>query len=148
MKKIRNLVYKIIKHYSIDNFKEIGNLLFTFFEGKTTAGTIPEGQINKHILVKLSGDFLPIGSLVTQFLGGKWTAESIVAECSVRNKPRTYIQALTDPNGNRSSNTNDLNSLSWFAQIAANAHDRNRESRNTRGASYANHQHRRVMIPA
>lgn len=57
MKKIRHLVYKIIKHHVIDNFKEIGNLLFTFFEGKKTAGTIPEGQINKHILVKLSGDF-------------------------------------------------------------------------------------------
>ena len=148
MEKIRYLIYEIIKYCDISNVNEIITLFFSIVDGKKTAATIPEGQRNERILVKLSGDFLPTGSLVTQFLGGKWTAESIVAKCSVRNKPRTYTQALTDPNGNRLSNTNDLNSLSWFAQIAANAHDRNRESRNTRGASYANHQHRRAMLPA
>jgi hypothetical protein len=148
MEKVGYFTDKMIKYYGLCNMIKPVNLLYFFPEGDKTAGILTNGRGSKYILVQLSDDFLPTRSLATQFLGGKWTAVSIVVECSVQNKLFTYFQALTDPNGSRLSNINDLNSLSWFARKAVNAHDRNRESRNTRSASYAKPQHRRVMIPA
>lgn len=58
------------------------------------------------------------------------------------------IQAAADPDGPRLINANRLKSWEWFARNAANAHDSNRESLITRGASYDKDQDRRAMIPA
>ncbi|WP_324503849.1 hypothetical protein [Acidiphilium rubrum] len=86
-----------------------------------------------------------------------FTSARNVTCCSRRLANRAYVRRITShilqlwavvSNCRNQNKLNGLKSWEWFARIAANAHDSNRESQMLRGATYDKNQQRRAMILA